>query len=201
MEYFAYSGFFMKFLFNRVEKLIRQISRQIETYFLGDSHGVEISSSLKSRTTICFVEDDETPVYTRACARDDIVIVLAQDPADVNPAEQLTGHVVVLVPRVLEEALPMLKKTMQTGTMPAVIVAMHLSKLALRREGRINTNTGRYERCVARFWFQLSEFLQAYRERLLIVDHEATLGKKNSALIKRLFQEQHHNDLDDAPFK
>lgn len=181
----SYSGFFMKYFLN----VLVHARRRLETYFLPN---FVVRNELSPQVYL----SDEEDILERATSDSKFApsvayaVVVLPAFVDAPGIMNLAREVIVISPRVLEDVLALIEKTTTAlGAEDVLVVCAHLSKISMQSDEvePIKATNYQHEPSMARLLFALARWQRGQSYRLVIVDHEATMGKKNSALVRRLF--------------
>lgn len=160
-----------------LRRLFRRALSVLEHYFLGPQ-----LSSAKNVIALYWLADEPVEFCAHAWAhlpRETAVVMIAPDPHDGMSFLGDRTNAFFLRPHSLEDVVPMLKKLRTLMSNARVMIIAHeLSMLPNK-----NTNA------LSRAFLAVKRYAHREHFDLVVIDHEATLGKKNSALLGRLFLE------------
>jgi hypothetical protein len=116
------------------------------------------------------------------------LVVVVPDAIDVQFSLRLRTDGLLLVPNILEDVVPMLRLMKKFFKAPPFIVIYRLSQIPSRMEQKGRSHSSNH-RLFASIWCELKRMALTNRWEMMVIDHEKIMGKKNSALLRRLFPE------------
>ncbi len=179
----------MKEKFYRLLSLWDLLIDRFNKYFLGPQSLDFQGPCVSSVSSVVFVDEtnrEEKMVLGNDWGSQGVVAVVSGMPHEWIGLDCKHSDVIAIFPQSVEKTLAMIDEVARASAHPMLLVLLHLT--ALMSES-VNERT--HEKIISRLMIEVKKMQAKQKFQLLLVDQEAWLGKKNSALVRRLFQE--HN--------
>lgn len=124
------------------------------------------------------------------------IIIMRPEPQIFLPlTEELKNvAVITLIPNCLEEASPLLKALLSELSGTIVVFLLDISRLPCKKDQKLTAifydGNESYDLAFQGFFKELKYMHEKHALTIIALDHEAILGQKNSAFLRRIFKTQ-----------
>lgn len=195
----------MKQLEKRLTALVHLVAKRVVDYFLGP----QLARSMTDELGEWYVDDEKIsapitlriddhhdrhyPLKLHNRTHDDVtILVVSPTPRDLTLRQSVGLDVIALVPSCVEQVMPMITEAIDQIAGAKFVVLAYVSRLPSDAKPFRDDLIGR-ELAHEYVWKNMvaaCKKLQHTRKfAVLVIEHETTVGKKNSAWLRRLFLE------------